>query len=205
MGVSVLQLYPLPDGKTGQQTIETLTKRIMNLGATQTAPFVVDCEVYTSQNTPNKTLYVLHNSEFPATVFSILESGNKTVTLTSANLFDLLMLKLGQVYQRKGTNAKIESKGPRFEIKDFVVKLGSVTTAGSFKGILVEVEYCPCLVPDNCWSLLAEFMQGFLGSCVSSIPAPYIKAKGNTTFTPEDTIRQYLDHFNQFRKSAKVF
>ena len=53
MAVSVVQMYPLPDGKTGQQTIETLTKRIMNLTATQSAPFVVD---YTSQVTSNKTL-----------------------------------------------------------------------------------------------------------------------------------------------------
>ena len=83
-----------------------------------------------------------------------------------ANLFDLLILKLGQVHQRKGTNAKIESKDPRFEIKVVVV-----TTVGSFKGILVEVEYCPCLHPDNCWSLLAEF-----SSCVSSVTFPYIKA-----------------------------
>ena len=34
----------------------------------------------------------------------------------------------------------------RFEIKDFLVKLGSVTVGGVFKGILVEVEYCPGIV-----------------------------------------------------------
>ena len=69
-------------------------------------------------------------SEHPASVFSILESGNKTVTLTSDTLFDLLMLKLTNVYKKKLT---IESRGPRFEIGDFIVKLGSVTVAGVFK------------------------------------------------------------------------
>ena len=66
----------------------------------------------------------------------------------------------------------------RFEIKDFLVKLGSVTVGGVFKGILVEVEYCPGIifgsyrlqpfsqveycpgvVPNNCWGILLEFMQ----------------------------------------------
>ena len=42
--------------------------------------------------------YILHNSECPATVFSILEANGKTVTLTSDTLFDLLMLKLTNVY-----------------------------------------------------------------------------------------------------------
>jgi len=105
----------------------------------------------------------------------------------SANLFDLLMLKLGQVYQRKGTNAKIESKGPRFEIKDFVVKLGSVTTAGSFKGILVEVEYCPCLVPDNCWSLLAEFMQASSAAASQAYPRPTSRRR-ETQPSPQRTL-----------------
>ena len=39
------------------------------------------------------------------------------------------------------------------------MKLGSVTVGGVFKGILVEVEYCPCVVPNNCWGILQEFMQ----------------------------------------------
>jgi mediator of RNA polymerase II transcription subunit 20 len=47
------------------------------------------------------------------------------------------MLKLTNVYKKKTT---VESRGPRFEIKDFLVKLGSVTVGGVFKGILVEVQ-----------------------------------------------------------------
>jgi len=33
-------------------------------------------------------------SEYPATVFSVIESQNKTVSITTDSLFDLLMLKL---------------------------------------------------------------------------------------------------------------
>ena len=39
------------------------------------------------------------------------------------------------------------------------MKLGSVTIGGTVKGILVEVEYLPGVVPGTCWGLLAEFMQ----------------------------------------------
>ena len=167
-------------------------------------------------------IYIL---DLTFSVFSVLENTatNKTVTLTSDTLFDLLMLKLTNVYKKKTT---IESKGPRFEIGDFIVKLGSVTVGGVFKGILVEVEYCPCVVPNNCWGILQEFMQvgfcfkylnvvtsssyrismfqGFLGSCVSNNPPQHIASKGSDTYSAVDTIHQYLQHFNIFRKTAGV-
>ena len=231
MGVAVLQLYPGQENKTGPQIIETLTRRIVNLGASQAGQFKVDCEVHQSvagpQSGPNqqqlaaiKNLYILHSDEHPASVFSVLECGNKTVILTSDTLFDLLMLKQTNVYKKKTT---IESKGPRFEIGDFIVKLGSVTVGGVFKGILVEVEYCPSVVPNTCWGVLQEFMQvwgyffifgivhnytflfqGFLGSCVGSTAPQHILNKGSETYTPVDTIHQYLQHFNIFRKTAGV-
>jgi hypothetical protein len=85
-----------------------------------------------------KTVHVLHNSEQPASVFAILESSNKVVPLIADGLFDLLMLKMTNIYASK-KQTKIESKGPRFEIGDFCVKLGSVTMSQNFKGVLVEV------------------------------------------------------------------
>jgi mediator of RNA polymerase II transcription subunit 20 len=71
-------------------------------------------------------------------VFSILESGNKTIPLVADGLFDLLMNKMTTIYTSK-KQTKIEAKGPRFEIGDFCVKLGSVTMSQNFKGVLVEV------------------------------------------------------------------
>lgn len=85
-----------------------------------------------------RTVHVLHNSEQPASVFAILESGSKVVPLIADGLFDLLMLKMTNIYTSK-KQTKIESKGPRFEIGDFCVKLGSVTMSQNFKGVLVEV------------------------------------------------------------------
>ncbi|XP_047368421.1 mediator of RNA polymerase II transcription subunit 20 isoform X4 [Vespa velutina] len=150
-----------------------------------------------------RTVHVLHNSEQPASVFALLESGNKIVPLIADGLFDLLMMKMTSIYTSK-KQTKIESKGPRFEIGDFCVKLGSVTMSQNFKGILVEVEYRPCVIPGSAWELLREFLQGFLGSAVSNQAPQYLQNRMNEIYQPMDTIQQYLEHFGQYRKATGV-
>jgi mediator of RNA polymerase II transcription subunit 20 len=84
---------------------------------------------------------VLHNSEQPAAVFSLLESPGpppKTVPLVADGLFDLLMLKMSSMYASK-KQTRMESRGPRFELADFLIKIGTVTMSQNFKGVLVEV------------------------------------------------------------------
>jgi len=205
MGVTVLHQFPLPEGKSGPQVIDLLTKRILALGAVQSGSFIVDCEIYS--NSPalgiTRSVHVLHNSESPASVFSLLESpGKSTMAMVADPLFDLLMLKMVNFYQKK--QSKIESRGPRFEAGDFLVKLGLVTLATTFKGVLVEVEYQPCHLPAACWDLIREFMQGFLGNCVSFSPPTYIQGKFNDAHGPLDGINQYYEQFNAFRKTTSV-
>ncbi|KAI4500779.1 hypothetical protein M0802_003990 [Mischocyttarus mexicanus] len=43
-----LQQFPMTENRTGPQTIEFLTKRIVALGAVQSGQFLVDCETYMS-------------------------------------------------------------------------------------------------------------------------------------------------------------
>lgn len=203
MGVTVLQQFPIVENRTGPSTIELLTKRISALGATQQGQFLVDCETFTSvpQLGNQRTVHVLHNSEQPATVFSILETGTKTIPLVTDGLFDLLMMKMSNFYNSK-KQTKAESKGPRYEIGDFCVKLGTVTVSQNFKGVLVEVEYRPCVVPAMCWELMREFLQGFLGSPVLNTPPEYLQKRMQDVYTPIDTIHQYLEHFTMYRKST---
>lgn len=60
-------------------------------------------------------------------------------------LFEDLMSKLTMAKagresfysQRKGF--KIESRGQRYEVGDFIIKIGSVSLASNFRGILIEV------------------------------------------------------------------
>lgn len=114
----------------------------------------------------------MHNSEQPASVFSILDSGAKQIPVVADALFDLISVKITKALNPK-KQPKIESKGPRFELGDFLIKLGSVSVGQNFKGILVEVEYRPCMVPSNCWELIKEFLQGFLGPNVPPSIPPY--------------------------------
>jgi len=224
MGVTLLQSLTVPPDKTAPQLIDLFSKRILSLGAVKTGPFLVDCETYTSTSNLQsslqgpagkfgKTFHVLHNSEHPATVFTVLEPpppvgpqqqqqpAKQKLTFTSDTLFDLLLLKLEKFYQKR---LKIESKGSRFELGDFVVKLGIVTAAATVKGVLVEVEYLPCVGINACWELINEFAQGFIGSEVSSQNrANYLNEKNpNEVYTPADTIHQYLEHFVTFRKTG---
>ncbi|KAG8041500.1 hypothetical protein G9C98_002793 [Cotesia typhae] len=151
----------------------------------------------------HRIIHVLHNSEQPASVFATLESNNKTVSLIADGLFDLLMMKLSNIYEVK-KHIKIESKGPRFEVGDFCVKLGSVTMTQNFKGILVEVEYRPCVVPAMAWDLIREFLQGYLGCTISNQAPQFLQSRMNDIYQPTDTIAQYLEHFGQYRKATGV-
>ena len=60
-------------------------------------------------------------------------------------LFEVLIARLTQSKSEKGCfyqqrkGFKIESKGPRYELGDFIIKIGSVSLASNFKGILMEV------------------------------------------------------------------
>jgi len=216
MGVAVLYLYPVPQDKTAPQVIDLLSKRLLNLGGKHTGQFLVDCEVYystqqalapppTAPNQPpqSRVLYVLHDSEHPATVFSVSDSGvGRPAFFACDNLFDLLLLKLSNVYSKR---LRFECKGPRFEVGDFLVKIGAVSLAGSFRGVLVETEYQPCASLTSCWGLLSEFVRGFLGAVASPQIPPSIKVKADREhFTPIDKISQYLEKFNILRNAAQA-
>lgn len=108
-----------------------------------------------------RTVNVLHNSENPASCFAVLDTGT---CLVADNLFDLLMMKLKEFYVAR-KNVRMESKGQRYELGDFVIKIGSTTSGQNFKGILVEV---------NSWSqssygknlLQSKIMESHSGSLV---------------------------------------
>ncbi|RUS80494.1 hypothetical protein EGW08_011745 [Elysia chlorotica] len=200
MGVSCVYSYPVPEGRSGAQVVDLLQKQVEMLGGIKAGTFLVDCETYQSVmlNTP-KTLHILHNSEHPASCFAILDSG---ATLVADTLFNGLMSNLKNYYQaRKG--AKIESKGQRFQLSDFILKVGSVSLAGSMKGILVEVEYCPSAIAADCWNLMKELLQSLIGGVAESPPRS-LKPKMEEVYTPATTMLQYLNHFNNFRTAAAM-
>ncbi len=56
-----LQLFAVPEGKSGPQVIEMLTKRAIALGAVLSGSFIVDCETYSSTASLGKKHNLLLN------------------------------------------------------------------------------------------------------------------------------------------------
>ncbi|XP_071808694.1 mediator of RNA polymerase II transcription subunit 20-like [Asterias amurensis] len=197
MGVTCVCQWSVTENKTVQQMVEMLTRRIEVLGAVKTGNFCVDCETYQSAPTMNasKLVHLMHNSEQPVTCYGITDTGAHIIT---DNHFDGIMQKLKGFYTPR-KSARMESKGQRFDLGDFVIKVGIVSIGPHTRGILMEVEYTPCIVVTDCWHLLNEFMQSFMGSQAPSLPNS-LMAKQDTPVTPIDTMVQYLEHFNNFRK-----
>jgi len=216
MGVSYLVNWPIPSGKSPTQAAELLHKRIEALGAKRAGTFAVDCETYQSQQLPGnpsqardlRHINVFHDSEYPLTIFSLADSpatsgpsNSGTVLVADAN-FDALMNKLKTLFAKKPN--KIESRGLRFEWNDFLVKVGIVSIGPNVKGILLEVEFLPCVVLNDCRELMREVIGGLLGFSQDQIAAPPTPTKANDVFQPKDKIKLYHDNFTVFRKQVGV-
>lgn len=70
-------------------------------------------------------------------------------------------------------------------------------------------------MPSQCWDLIREFLQGFMGTSISNTipmyftqPIPTIQntqqTRQNEIYQPLDTIQQYLEHFTTYRKQTNV-
>ena len=57
-GVGSVVAYPLPEGKSGQHTVDILQKRVEQLGATKTGSFTIDCETYQAQSSESTQLFL---------------------------------------------------------------------------------------------------------------------------------------------------
>ncbi|XP_027627710.1 mediator of RNA polymerase II transcription subunit 20-like [Tupaia chinensis] len=132
---------PVAEGKSVQQTVELLTRKLELLGAEKEGTFCVDCETYHtaastlgSQGQARKLMYVMHNSEYPLSCFALFESGPCLIADTN---FDVLMVKLKGFFQ-SAKASKIETRGTRYQYCDFLVKVGTVTMGPSARGISVE-------------------------------------------------------------------
>lgn len=70
-------------------------------------------------------------------------------------------------------------------------------------GFCCQVEYCPCVIANDCWNLLMEFMQSFMGSHTPGIPSVF-GTKHDSIYSPADTMVQYMELFNKIRKQQQV-
>ena len=78
---------------------------------------------------------MIYNSEYPASRFALFEDGS---FLTSDVMLVSFLSKLRDFWQPK-KGGKIESKGNRYELGDFIIKVGIVSVGPSTKGVAIEV------------------------------------------------------------------
>lgn len=200
MGVTVVMSYPIPENKSCQQVLESLYKLMDILSAKKCGTYKVDCELFTSAShiQPPKVLQTFHDSEKPLTTFALIDNGHHYLLADSANFDSILTTYLDQLYPSR-KHQKIECTGMRFELSeaDFVIRIGQVMQEHSLRGITIEIEYTPCLVPSNCWDIISQVASNFLPP--NQVPPP---PAGCDSFRPIETIKQYQHIFNNLRKQT---
>lgn len=82
-------------------------------------------------------------------------------------------------------------------------KASSSLTLPLLSVLLSQVEYGPCVVASDCWSLLLEFLQSFLGSHTPGAPTVFGN-RHDAVYGPADTMIQYMELFNKIRKQQQV-
>lgn len=68
--------------------------------------------------------------------------------------------------------------------------------------VCLKVEYCACVIPGDCWNLMKEFMQSFLGSNTPELPTVFTNKPEGLCVPVDcmDTMSQYLELFSKVRK-----
>ncbi|CAD5117622.1 DgyrCDS6377 [Dimorphilus gyrociliatus] len=205
MGVNCVISVPMEENKSGQYVITKLQKKIENLGAKKAGHFSVDCETYQSQipiEGQVKVINNVHDTEYPASTFSFVENGPH---LVADNTLDMLFAKMDSFYAPK-KNFKIEAKGVRYELNDFLIKVGSVIIGQntSVKGILLQIDYTPCILYNDSWGIITELLHilGINPNITNFFKSRLEKKESSVDYT--DCAQQYLELFNSVRKSMTV-
>jgi len=202
MGVTCVFPIPVTEGKSSQQEFDALVKNFEFLGAEKCSNWTMDCDTYQSTQTTDgnvKLIYVLHSSDHPRLSFSVLENN---VCLVSDIGFDSVLLKLKSFYAPSVKGGKVEVKGTKYSFGDFSVKLGNITQASHFKGIVMEVHYKPCFETSQCWNLLAEFVSMVVDEKMTiPVPPKTVVDKKRGLFSTADTMLQYLEMIVPSKKS----
>lgn len=125
-------------------------------------------------------------------------------TVVTDSSFEQILTNLALFYSKK-VHVRMEVRGQRWTLADFVIKLGTCTMGGNqtFKAIVAEIEYGPCCVPGQCWDLIKELGQTFVGASIHQ-PQTHLMARMNELFYPVDAIHQYSEIFTQLRKGGNV-
>jgi hypothetical protein len=85
------------------------------------------------------------------------------------------------------------------------VKIGAVTHSSSNRGLIAEISYSSATSNQDAYGVVFEFMQSVFGwTNISEMITSFVRRKpSGANYTPEDTIVQYFEHFNNFRSQQQ--
>uniref|UniRef100_A0A8C7TVH4 Mediator of RNA polymerase II transcription subunit 20 n=1 Tax=Oncorhynchus mykiss TaxID=8022 RepID=A0A8C7TVH4_ONCMY len=177
MGVTCVCQVPLSEGKSVQQTISILHKKLEQLGAVKQEDLLWTVRLTMPQEMPGPTkfLYRMHNSE--TTLSCLLKS-----------------------HFQNAKRHKVESRGSHHRYYDFLIKVGAVIKS-NFNQFPRDM-YCNCMVPGDCWNLMKELMQSFLGPSIVELPSVFATMLEGL-YAPAycvNTMTQYLKMFSKVCK-----
>jgi hypothetical protein len=201
----------VPNDQSIQQYKETLEKRLTTLKPRRLNKFHVQTIVFQSSNQTSNIHQFLH-SDYTSTCFLIIEpniqSSNNEIKVVTGDIglsaIQRRITELGILNERKPL--QIECSGSGFKIGDFQIKLGAVTHNSSNRGLLIEISYSSASNNHDAYGVISEFVQSLFGwSNTNEMLASLVRRKlQNSAFTPEDTIIQYYEHFNNFHNLSST-
>ncbi|KRY47485.1 Mediator of RNA polymerase II transcription subunit 20 [Trichinella britovi] len=208
MGIAwydLVYLYSDPEKSDRQDVLlDSLQTALDNMDAKQAGFFSLTSETFFSTTTTNaKPVHLFQSSEFPETTFVLVGDtlGSASTFLFAEKSITQMIRNLDGAYCTKPIS-KVECRGNKYVISDFTVRTSVATIASNFKGILVEIEYRPCVAMQLCGDLMKEFCTALLGSAASAPPTFVGLTKPNQRYVPIDTIFQYHCYFMHFRKMS---
>jgi len=153
MGVKCVFPYRMiPD----LNALNELARLVETLHPEKTEIWSVICEIYFSKTSessgsPKPTeLLIFSFNESPSNRYFLIDE--------SALETDVAMQTIIEQEKLFISRRRISIVGHQYFIGDFVVKFGSIKLGETNKGIVMEVEYTPCMIPNRCTEILQEFL-----------------------------------------------
>jgi hypothetical protein len=219
MPITYVLKVNVPSDQSIQQHKELLEKRLVALRPRRLNKFEVQTVVYQTPN-QNQIHQFLH-SDYSATCFSLIEPSASSAGGSgggATNAADLKILtgdiglasiqrsicQLGILNERKPL--QIECTGSAFKIGDFQIKIGAVTHNSSNRGLLAEISYSSACNNQDAFGVISEFITNYFGWNIGQeMLTNLVRRKtSQAIYTPEDTIVQYYEHFNNFRNFSSA-
>ncbi|KAJ1910436.1 hypothetical protein IWQ60_010658 [Tieghemiomyces parasiticus] len=158
---------------TGSSSLTHLTDRITkHFHGTNVGRWNISCKLYREVNLaaaeqerlgqplpagqtkppPEKFLMFLTDSTCPARPHAMV---NETIVHVDRE-FELIVQKMKNLWSFRQSS---QIDGHEFDLGDFSIKAGNIIVGTSSKGVVVEIEYRPCIDLTSCRRLLAEFIE----------------------------------------------